>query len=67
MCDSGNYAVLVLLDLTAAFDSVTHAVLINRLEHCAGITGSALEGFNLILPIELFRLRWETLLLVMLY
>ncbi len=28
-CNSGNYAVLVLLDLTATFDTVDHAVLIN--------------------------------------
>lgn len=45
-CDSGNYAVLVLLDLTAAFYTVDHAVLIDRLEQCAGITGSALKWFN---------------------
>ncbi len=45
-CDSGNYTVLVLLDLTAAFDTVDHAVLINRLEHCAGIACSVLEWFK---------------------
>lgn len=44
--DSGNHSVLVLLDLSAAFDTVDHAVLLTRLEHCAGITGSALEWFN---------------------
>ncbi len=36
----------MLLDLTAAFDTVDHAVLIARLEHCVGITGSALEWFK---------------------
>ncbi len=51
-CDSGNYAVLVLLDLTAAFDTVDHAVLINRLERCAGIAGSALEWFKSYLTVR---------------
>ncbi len=36
----------MLLDLTAAFDPVDHAVLIDRLEHCVGIIGSALEWFK---------------------
>lgn len=34
------------LDLSAAFDTVDHAVLLARLEHCTGIKGSALEWFK---------------------
>ncbi len=56
-CDSGNYAVLVLLDLTAAFDTVDHAVLINRLERCAGIAGSALEWFKSYLTNRTFSVK----------
>lgn len=41
-CDLG----MLFLDLTTAFDNVYHAVLIDRLEHCAGITGNALEWFK---------------------
>lgn len=44
--DAGDYAVLVLLDLSAAFDTVHHAILLACLEHCAGIKGRALEWFN---------------------
>uniref|UniRef100_A0A8C9YNU4 Reverse transcriptase domain-containing protein n=1 Tax=Sander lucioperca TaxID=283035 RepID=A0A8C9YNU4_SANLU len=44
--DAGNPTVLVLLDLTAAFDTVDHAVLLSRLEHCVGIRGTALEWFS---------------------
>uniref|UniRef100_A0A8D0A4W1 Reverse transcriptase domain-containing protein n=1 Tax=Sander lucioperca TaxID=283035 RepID=A0A8D0A4W1_SANLU len=44
--DAGNPTVLVLLDLTAAFDTVDHAVLLSRLEHCVGIRGTALKWFS---------------------
>ncbi len=47
LCDSGDFAVLVLLDLTAAFDTVDHAILIDRLEHCIGLRGIALDWFKL--------------------
>ncbi|KAJ0015514.1 hypothetical protein NQD34_009134 [Periophthalmus magnuspinnatus] len=38
--------VLVLLDLTAAFDTVDHSVLLSRLNHHVGIRGAALEWFT---------------------
>ncbi len=57
-CDSGDFAVLVLLDLTAAFDRVDHAILIDRLEHCIGLRGIALDLLNRILQIEVFQSRW---------
>lgn len=41
--DSGNSVVLVLLDLTAASDTVNHLILLFRLEKCVGINGTALE------------------------
>ncbi len=44
--DSGNSAVLVLLDLTAAFDTVSHSILLSRLEQCVGIKGLALKWFQ---------------------
>ena len=37
---------LVLLDLGAAFDTVDHEVLLNRLELMFGVTGTALEWFR---------------------
>ncbi len=45
-CDSGDFAILVLLDLTAAFDTVDHAVLIDWLEHCIGLRSVALDWFK---------------------
>lgn len=45
--DSGNCALLILLDLTAAFDTVDHEIFISRLEQWVGITGPALQGFRL--------------------
>ncbi len=44
--DSGDYAILILLDLTAAFDTVDHNILITRLEQCVGIKGTALGWFR---------------------
>ncbi len=44
--DSGNSAVLVLLDLTLAFDMVSHSILLSRLEECVGIKGIALKWFQ---------------------
>ncbi len=44
--DSGNSAVLVLLDLTVAFDMVSHLILLSRLEQCVGIKGIALQWFQ---------------------
>ena len=41
--DSGCAAILVTLDLTAAFDTVDHMTLLSRLEQYAGIKGSALR------------------------
>lgn len=44
--DSGDYVVLVLLDLNAAFDIVDHNILVARLQHLVGICGSALDWFR---------------------
>ncbi|XP_051939816.1 uncharacterized protein LOC127612987 [Hippocampus zosterae] len=44
--DSGDHMCLVLLDLTAAFDTVDHSILLTRLQHFVGIGGSALEWFR---------------------
>jgi hypothetical protein len=44
--DSQGGAILVLLDLSAAFDTIDHAVLINTLRTEIGITGTALQWFQ---------------------
>ena len=43
--DSGQCTVLVLLDLTAAFDKVHHVIMIQRLQNYFGISGRVLEWF----------------------
>uniref|UniRef100_A0A669CQX3 Reverse transcriptase domain-containing protein n=1 Tax=Oreochromis niloticus TaxID=8128 RepID=A0A669CQX3_ORENI len=43
--DSGECTVLVMLDLTSAFDTVDHSIMINRLKDLFGITGVVLKWF----------------------
>jgi len=44
--DNGDVAVLMLLELSAAFDTVDHAILLQRLETSYGIGGGALRWFT---------------------
>ncbi len=41
--DAGDSAMLVLLDLTADFDTIYHTVLLSWLEEYVGIQGKALS------------------------
>jgi len=43
--DTGDIAVLTLLDLSAAFDTVDHATLLRRLDTSYGISGTVLGWF----------------------
>ena len=42
----GEITILVLLDLSAAFDTIDHEILISRLENSYGVKGTALKWFK---------------------
>ncbi len=44
--DQGSMVVLVMLDLSAAFDTIDHGILLDRLQHSFGIESLALEWFR---------------------
>ncbi len=44
--DRGQGALLVLLDLSAAFDTLDHGILLNRLNRRCGISGNVLNWFR---------------------
>ena len=44
--DRGDFAALTLLDLSAAFDTVDHEILLHRLQTSFSIVGSALQWFR---------------------
>ncbi len=47
--DQGCISLLVLLDLSAAFDTIDHDILIDRLQNYMGIQGQALRWFRFYL------------------
>ena len=44
--DRKEHVIVVMLDISSAFDTIDHDVLLNRMEFTCGITGNALSFFR---------------------
>lgn len=58
--DNGSNVILILLDLSAAFDMVDHETLINRLEHWVGLKDNVLKWFKSYLTDRFFSVNIES-------
>ena len=55
--DKGHEAVIVLLDFSAAFDSIDHDTMTDRFQRCYGIKGTALQWLTSYLDNRKQRIR----------
>ena len=58
--DTGRSTIIIALDMSAAFDTIDQAVLLNRLKHTFGVTGTALEWISSYLSHRQSYVRWGT-------
>ena len=55
--DNGNVTALTLLNLSVAFDTIDHIILLRRLNEWFGVTGKALDWFKIRLIISINKLK----------